>query len=66
MTTFEAFLISVIIYFVIGLVVNYFRPQDYYLGEEDLDYERFITTVVILLWPIEILRILTDNFDDNI
>ena len=65
MTTFETFLVGVIIYFVIGLVVNYFRPQDYYLGE-DLNYERFITTVVILLWPIEILRILTDNFDDNI
>ena len=55
----------IIIYLVIGIVVNYLRPQDYYLVE-DLDYERFITTIVIILWPIELLRILADNFEDNL
>lgn len=65
MTTLEIVLMCIIIYLVIGIVVNYLRPQDYYLVE-DLDYERFITTIVIILWPIELLRILADNFEDNL
>lgn len=65
MTTLEIVLMCIIIYLVIGIVVNYLRPQDYYLVE-DLDYERFITTIVIILWPIELLRILADNFEDKL
>lgn len=65
MTTLEIVLMCIVIYLVIGIVVNYLRPQDYYLVE-DLDYERFITTIVIILWPIELLRILADNFEDNL
>ena len=64
MTTLEIVLICILVYLVIGLIVNYFRPQDYFI--EDPSYERFITTVAIVLWPIELLRILADNFDDNI
>lgn len=65
MTTLEIVLMCIVIYLVIGIVVNYLRPQDYYLVE-DLDYERFITTIVIILWPIELLRILADNFEDKL
>ena len=64
MTTLEIVLICILVYLVIGLVVNCCRPQDYFTG--DPGYERFITTIVIVLWPIELLRLLAENFDDDI
>lgn len=51
MTTLEITLLSIVIYLLIGIVIEFFRPEDHFLMP-DPAFEKFLTIMTIFFWPI--------------
>ena len=64
MTTLEIILLVALIYLIIGIIVFWFKPEDYYMIN-DPSYEKFVTVMDIFFWPIVAIRLIYDAIADS-
>lgn len=51
MTTLEITLLSIVIYLLIGIALEFFRPEEHFLLP-DPAFEKFLTIMTIFFWPL--------------
>jgi len=59
MTTLEITLLIVIIYLIVGIIVYWVKPEEYY-AINDPSYEKFATVMSIFFWPIVVINLIFD------
>ena len=64
MTTLEITLLIALIYIIVGIIVYWVKPEDYYVTN-DPSYEKFVAVMSIFFWPIVVIRLIYDAIADS-
>jgi hypothetical protein len=64
MTTLEITLLVTLIYLIVGIIVYWVKPEDYY-AINDPSYEKFAAVMSIFFWPIVIIKLIYDAIADS-
>jgi hypothetical protein len=60
MTTLEITLLVSLIYLIIGIITYLFKPEEHYMF-----HEKFVVVMDIFLWPIVVIRLISDAITDS-